>query len=208
MKYMRGGSLRVALQGAAGAGIGLLPAIDIGSEAADGLGYAHRIHGIIHRDLKPENIFAEAGNDNDYHTKILDFSVMHVQSLPRITRRAVAVGTPLYMAPEQLRGEVPTPQTDIYGLGIVLYELVTGRTPFNAASVEALGRQILHASPPSMDGDVPAWFRKLVFAMLNKNPADRPSSMDDVAKTLRQNRPKGQAHAAFYFARIVRLSRT
>ena len=106
-------------------------------EVALGLEYAH-LHGVIHRDIKPGNVMVSESGD----VKIIDFGLVKNESPTDLTRTDVLIGTPIYMAPEQLNGDVVTDQTDIYSLGVMLYELVTGLKPFTASSNTELFTQI------------------------------------------------------------------
>ena len=111
-----------------GRGIGVLPALRILIGVLEGLQHAHRA-GVIHRDVKPDNIFLHRTSTDVTVPKVLDFGIAHLLIGQRFTGRHF-LGTPRYAAPEQLRGESPTPCTDIYAAGLVLHELVTGKAPF------------------------------------------------------------------------------
>jgi serine/threonine protein kinase len=193
MEYLRGGSLHASLASAAKGdpGVGISTALDIAIELSDALDYAHTRHGVVHRDLKPENIFIVAAPNNAAITKLLDFSVMHMLALTkRITQRSVAIGTPLYMAPEQLRGEIPTPQTDLYALGVVLFELLTGRTPYKrSSSLAQLSPQILFDEAPPLRAvtgrEYPKTIEQIVAHLLSKSAKDRPKSASWLASELR-----------------------
>jgi hypothetical protein len=126
-------------------------------EIADAFAYAHE-RGVIHRDVKSANIFLVKGDDGLDHAKVVDFGIARLiesrtQEDVRVTRTGVVLGSPAYMAPEQALGLPPDPRTDIYSLGIVFFEMVTGRVPFSGTTAfEVLHKQIGEVPPqPSQD---------------------------------------------------------
>ncbi|MBL9044617.1 MAG: serine/threonine protein kinase [Myxococcales bacterium] len=124
----------------------------IGEQLATALAAAHE-SGILHRDIKPENIFLCARDGEDF-VKLLDFGIakaVRITEEPRLTRTGAILGTPLYMSPEQVRGDLLDPRADVYGLGVVLYECLTGSVPHCAASYLSVVAKILteSAEPPS-----------------------------------------------------------
>src|SRR5688572_23255901 len=156
----------------------------IGSQIARALAVAHA-GGIIHRDIKPENLMLR----DDGYIKILDFGIAQLaqrdlsdpESGTRITQPGVVVGTMRYMSPEQAQGNPVTPASDIFSLGIVLYEMAAGRHPFDASSDMAVLSAIIlrDTVPPSkINSRIPAVFDSLVMRMLEKNPAERPSAVE------------------------------
>ena len=163
-------------------------ALEIGRQVASGLAIAHE-HGVIHRDIKPDNIFV-IGSISGAIAKVLDFSVAKVPmqlGRKRLTRSGSVFGTPHYMAPEQIRAEPVTPQTDIYALGAVLYEMVTGQPPYDADTPLELFEQHVTGPIPDLDDripDAPASLSPLVAQMLAKRPADRPQSTLEVCQAL------------------------
>jgi serine/threonine-protein kinase len=159
--------------------------IEIGVQVADAMAAAHE-NGVIHRDLKPENIFlCNRGGD----VKILDFGLAHLGSRRRRSREStvIACGTPLYMSPEQAGSDAVDERADIYSLGAVLYEAITGKPVFDYESVRDL--MLAHISetpePPSASGlPVNPDLEKLVMECLEKAPEARPRSMRHVAERL------------------------
>ena len=151
----------------------LLPPADvlqIGFKCCCAMDYAYREQGIVHRDLKPANIMITRGTD----IKIADFGAAFLKKGP--AAYTAAMGSPYYMAPEQIQGFEPTVHSDMYSLGVVLYELITGRKPFLAESLEALTAKIAAEQPPAMSalrpelaGDIDA----LVQRAMKKDPAQR-----------------------------------
>ena len=185
MEYVPGGTLESRLAS------GPLPldlTLDLGAAIADALENAHG-RGVLHRDLKPGNVMLTA----DGHPKILDFGLaVHLsagKATGRITQPGMVVGSLPYMAPEQLFGEADDTRTDVYALGAVLFEMVTGQRPFVKDRTEALMFAIVNTAAPSVRSvrpDAPAELERLVADCLHKDPAHRPASAALVADTLRR----------------------
>jgi tetratricopeptide (TPR) repeat protein len=151
----------------------------LGLQACAGLAYAHE-QGIVHRDIKTANFFVT----KDKSLKIMDFGLAKMVEAVRDQDATVIAGTPLYMAPEQAAGNVADGRTDLYGLGITLFELSTGRLPFFEGDV---AEQHRHAAPPDPTALVPGYppaLATLLLRMLSKRPEDRPSSAARVSEEL------------------------
>ena len=161
----------------------LLPAedaIQIAFKCCGALDYAFR-QGIIHRDIKPENVMLAEGTN----VKITDFGAAFLQN--RDVTQPVNIGSPAYMSPEQISGAALTHNTDMYCLGVVLYELLTGKRPFVADNISNLIRKILYEDPlpPSrLAPALPGGLDRIVLMMLQKAPQDRYSSWADLALEL------------------------
>jgi serine/threonine protein kinase len=163
-------------------------AAGIGADVAEALAEAHR-HGIIHRDVKPSNILI----DREGRAHLGDFGIAHSlgPEVQRLTMAGTVVGTLAYIAPEQLAGGEVGPRTDLFGLGAVLFEMLTGRPPFEATS--QLGLAEAHAAgPPEMPGVDPA-LADITRACLATAPAERPPGADQVAAILRAIPPMNPA---------------
>jgi serine/threonine protein kinase/tetratricopeptide (TPR) repeat protein len=184
MEYVAGGTLESRIRS------GPLPIDDIltiGAAIADALDNAHR-HGILHRDLKPGNVVMTA----DGHPKILDFGLAVLLSggndIGRMTQPGMIVGSLPYMAPEQLFGEADDARTDIYALGVLLFEMITGNRPFVKDRPESLMFAIVNTAAPSVRtirSEVPEPLERLVAECLRKPAEQRPPSAGMVAQTLR-----------------------
>ena len=153
----------------------------VGAEIADALAHAHE-HGIVHRDVKPSNVLLAA----DGRARLADFGIARLAGAQSLTRTGQLVGSAPYLAPEQVAGDEVGPAADVYALGLVLAECLTGRPCFPGTQIEAaLSR--LHRPPPlPMDG--PAWLRQVLAAMTAREPAARPPARE-VASALRHADP-------------------
>ena len=169
-------------------GLPLDQVLDFGIQLADALAAAHG-RGIIHRDLKPANLFVQAdGRLPGGRLKVCDFGLARdLASSSTVTRAGEVFGTPAYMAPEQWRAEAASPGADLYAVGCILHELVTGRVPFEGHSLPALMAQHLTQPPvPPRDlkPDTPAALNDLVLSLLSKEAASRPASAAEVLAVL------------------------
>jgi serine/threonine-protein kinase len=182
-------------------------AVDLACGALAGLGHAHE-RGIIHRDVKPANLLLVSPLDPPRGTplvspldpprgtlpaaggiKIMDFGIAHILGQERLTQLGTVVGTLAYMSPEQVGGADVDARTDLYSLGIVLYEMVTGRVPFRADSDFALMRAQLEQAPEpprALAPSLPLWLEAAIVRALAKDPAERFATAAEMASELRQ----------------------
>lgn len=157
--------------------------VEYGLQMCAALAYSHE-HGIVHRDVKPGNFLLT----NTGKLKLSDFGLASVAAARRITAEGRTMGTYQYMAPEQIRGKEITPQTDLYALGCVFFELLTGRPPFvGETAAEILHQHIKEAAPRvgQFAPDCPAALEQLVYDLLQKEPSARPPDADTVARRLK-----------------------
>jgi serine/threonine protein kinase len=165
---------------------GPLPPRDIariGLQAANGLAAAHAV-GLVHRDVKPANILLENGVER---VKITDFGLARAADDARLTQSGTAAGTPLYMSPEQARGETVDPRSDLFSLGSVLYTLATGFPPFRAGSTMGVLNRIANDPPRPIREtvpDFPAALEAIIMQMLDKDPTGRFQVAADVSVKL------------------------
>lgn len=160
--------------------INLNTALAIMVQMAAALAAIHK-RGIIHRDLKPDNIMVTRAGDHSPLIKILDFGLARTQNLTRLTSTDVIIGTIFYVAPEQLAHSTISPAGDIYSLGVICYQVLTGEKPFYGDTVFSIARQILKKEPFPIEilrPDVPPELSKLVKKMMNKTPEKRPSAIE------------------------------
>jgi serine/threonine-protein kinase len=173
-------------------------AVHVVRQVARALSAAHA-QGIIHRDVKPDNIFiVRKGSDHSY-VKLLDFGVAKLLDAEHEANRTLvgtAMGTPNYMSPEQTRGERVDPRSDVYSLGVVLYNLLAGKVPHAASSIPGLLLAISTKPPEGLPASTPAGeaipqaLRNLVMLCLHKDASKRPQSMDELQALLRPFSPE------------------
>ncbi len=169
MEWVSGGSLAARLEG------GPLPIGQTIAVADDVLGVLAYLHGrgIVHRDVKPSNLLL----DDKGSVRLADLGLVRpLEGGADLTATAMAVGTPGYMSPEQIRGLDPTPGADLYSLGVTVFHLLTGRMPFDGNSSFEVADKHLHASPPdvrSLRPDCPAWLARFVGRLIEKSHRDR-----------------------------------
>jgi serine/threonine-protein kinase len=196
MELLDGSSLadRIAEQGA------LPPALvaELGLQIMRGLARAHDFQ-VIHRDLKPDNIFLHRGRDGRTVVKLLDFGIARSLHDSRLTSAGELFGTPQYMAPERVTSIDAGPLADLYAVGVIFYEMLTGELPFDADSLPGILIKHLQAEPPSIAAkvpNVPPSLEALVKKLLAKKPGDRPVDAHQVIKELLPHVPAGAATEA------------
>ncbi len=181
MEYIDGTNLKdIIIQEAP---LAIKRAIGITVQICDALGYAH-IHNLIHRDIKPQNILI----DRSGRVKVTDFGIAKSQGDATLTQTGITLGTVHYFSPEQAKGENALPQSDIYSIGIVLYEMATGRIPFESDNPVALAIKHIEEPPPSprrYNPLIPVELEKLMLQVLSKNPLQRFPDAEAFAQALK-----------------------
>ena len=182
MEFLEGQELRslIAQRGR----LSVAEAVRIAAQVADGLAYAHE-HGVTHRDIKPGNIMILRSG----LAKIMDFGIARMRSSDVRTKTGILLGSPKYMSPEQVLGQDVDGRSDIFSLGVVLHEMLTGATPFSGETVTGLMHQIATApaTPPSRaNAEVPQMLDFIVAKALAKKATERYQSAAELAADLRE----------------------
>lgn len=190
MEYVHGTSLKDLIYNGSASGLPIADAVKILYEVTEGVAHAHS-KGVVHRDLKPDNILVS----NLGEVKIVDFGI--ARSLWQengLTKTGGAVGTPYYMAPEQIKGEGADHRADIYSLGIIAFELVAGTRPFDDESFYSLAHKHFTEPLPDLEAlvpTVPHWYAEVVAQCTAKDKEQRLSSAEELADTLQGHVPEG-----------------
>jgi eukaryotic-like serine/threonine-protein kinase len=156
--------------------------VDLIAQTAEALQAAHD-KGIVHRDVKPANLLITP----DAKVKVTDFGIAKAASDTPITQTGTIIGTAHYLPPEQAEGKPATPRSDLYALGVVLYECLAGTRPFVGDNPVAIAISHVRETPPPLPDTVSPWLAALTIRMLAKNPEDRPASAGELARELRAN---------------------
>jgi serine/threonine protein kinase/Tfp pilus assembly protein PilF len=176
MEYVRGEDLKSFIRRSGR--LTVAKAVAIAGQVSEGLAEAHR-QGVVHRDLKPQNIMI----DRDGNARIMDFGIARSLKPEGITGGGVMIGTPEYMSPEQVEGKAVDPRSDLYSLGIILYEMLTGRVPFTGDSVLSVAMKQKSEPPPDpqqQNSQIPAALSRLILTCLEKEKEKRLSSASEV----------------------------
>jgi serine/threonine protein kinase/tetratricopeptide (TPR) repeat protein len=182
MEYVRGEDLKSMIQRSGQLGIGT--AISVAEQVCEGLSEAHRL-GVVHRDLKPSNIMI----DREGNVRIMDFGIARSLESGGITEFGVMIGTPKYMSPEQVEGKEVDHRSDIYSLGIILYEMVTGKVPFEGETPFTIG--VKHKSetprdPKELNRQIPDDLSRLILQCLAKEKERRYQTAEELRRDLQR----------------------
>jgi serine/threonine protein kinase/tetratricopeptide (TPR) repeat protein len=168
--------------------------LDYAVQTADGLARAHET-GVVHRDLKPDNVLI----DRDDHVKILDFGLAKLRGKTKLTRESSTLGTVYYMSPEQARSSDVDHRSDIFSLGVMLYEMITGQLPFQGDHAAAVAHSIATCEPHPLarfNGQASPELQRIVSKALAKNPDERYQSAIDLGADLRRERRRTESFLA------------
>jgi serine/threonine-protein kinase len=182
MEYIEGVELRTLI--GEGRPLRATQAVSIAAQVAEGLAYAHQ-HGVVHRDIKPANIMVVANGP----VKITDFGIARMRGSGDLTQTGTLLGSPKYMSPEQVIGKRADHRSDVFSLGVILYEMLCGAAPFNGENVTALMYQIVNFVPPppsSLNSAVPELLDYIVAKMIAKPLEERYADAAEAARDLRE----------------------
>src|SRR5260221_8309536 len=185
MEYIEGRELRELV--AQGQPLAVVQAVDVAAQVGEGLAYAHQ-HQVVHRDIKPANIMITP----EGRAKIADFGIARMRSSETRTQTGVIMGSPKYISPEQVVGKRADHRSDIFSLGVILYECLTGATPFNGEGLSALMYQITNhdpAPPSAANPQVPVMLDYIVPKCLAKAREGRYQTTPDLPSD-----PRGCRH--------------
>jgi serine/threonine-protein kinase len=182
MEHLEGSELRALYGEGKRAAVDF--ALDVAAQVADGLAYAHE-RGVVHRDIKPANIMVL----RDGQAKIMDFGIARMRASEVKTQTGMLLGSPRYIAPEVFLGKRADARSDLFSLGIILYEMLTGAAPFAGESMSALMYQTINFTPPppsAVNRGVPEMLDFIVAKLLSKDPEKRHQSGSELAADLRE----------------------
>lgn len=185
MEYVEGWTMKqvIGRQGeVVGAPLAMDRALDLAIQICAGIGYAHRAN-LVHCDVKSQNVLVT----RDSRVKVTDFGIARAMSETSLYQSGQVWGTPQYFSPEQAAGEAPTPASDVYSIGIIMFEMLTGRLPFEADTQTALALKHMRAMPPSVseyNNAVPGQLGRIVTKVLSKEPSGRYRTADQLGRVL------------------------
>ncbi len=193
MEFIPGSNLRELLTDlrATNRWISLPEAVELGRQVCLAIDYAH-LHGILHRDIKPDNIMVKVDQSGilPYRPVLTDLGLARLLDEQAITQVGESMGTPAYMSPEQAMGETTDVRSDVYSLGVLLFELVTGQVPFPAKTITEAIRYHTRESvpcPTSINPDIPAPLEAVILKTLEKDPGDRIPDAGSLAQALERS---------------------
>lgn len=189
MELLEGKELRTLM--APGVPLAAADAVDIAIQIAEALAYAHQ-YGVVHRDIKPTNIMIV----REGQVKITDFGIAHMRSAEVKTQTGIVLGSPKYMSPEQVLGKRAAPGSDIFSLGVIIYEMLTGVAPFTGVDINAIMFQIVNFAPPapgSVNPGAPGMLDFIVAKALAKDLDERYPGAKQLADDLRECREQIRA---------------
>lgn len=190
MELVEGRNLKEVIRSQAGGRpIPVQRALDLSVQICAGLGYAHRA-GLVHCDVKPQNVLVTP----DERVKITDFGIARAMSEATSQQKEQVWGTPQYFSPEQAMGQPATPSSDVYSLGIILFELLTGELPFSAETQTAIALKHVHEPPPrisTLNPSLPLQLEEIVDKVLSKEPSNRYRTAGQFGRILSSYRARG-----------------
>src|SRR5579859_7719809 len=189
MEYIEGKDLKKLIRESAP--FSVERALHIAIQICAGIGYAHRA-GLVHADVKPQNVLVT----EDDHVKVTDFGIAQALSKTQTQeKQSVVWGSPHYFAPEQASGEPPSPASDVYAIGIVLFEMLTGKLPYNGADQQELALAHIRDEVPHVmqfNPNVPVHLDRIIYKVMSKEPANRYRTADQLGRILISYQKQGQ----------------
>ena len=197
MEYVEGTTLKQIVRNQpANRPVSVIRALDLAIQICAGLGYAHRA-GLIHCDVKPQNVLVR----RDDTVKVTDFGIARAMSEATSHTKELAWGTPQYFSPEQAMGKPATPASDVYSIGIILFELLTGHLPFSADNQTALALKHINEPPPqlaSLNRAIAPALQEIVSKTMAKNPDERYKTAGQLGRMLSTYRQHGLSNSVSY----------
>lgn len=183
MEFVEGKTLKEIIRSYKGDPMPISRALDLIIQVCNGIGYAHRAN-LVHCDVKPQNMIVTV----DDQVKVADFGIARaISTATQVQQVSQVWGTPQYFSPEQAAGDTPTPASDVYAIGIILFEMLTGQLPFAAESHTAMALKHLHTPPPlvsELNPGVPTQLAQIVNKLLAKEPAGRYRTAGQLGRIL------------------------
>ncbi len=199
MEFVEGQTLKEIIRSYNGEPMPISRALDLIIQVCNGIGYAHRAN-LVHCDVKPQNIIVTV----DERVKVADFGIARaISTATQVQQVSQVWGTPQYFSPEQAAGDAPTPASDVYAIGIILFEMLTGRLPFAAESHTAMALKHLHTPPPlvtEFNPAIPSQLAQIINKLLAKEPAGRYRTAGQLGRILTTYRQRSQEETGPIYA--------
>jgi serine/threonine-protein kinase len=206
MEYVEGQTLKNIIRSYNEEPMPMSRALDLMIQVCNGIGYAHRAN-LVHCDVKPQNVIVTV----DEQVKVADFGIARaVSTATQVQQVSQVWGTPQYFSPEQAAGDAPSPASDVYAIGIILFEMLTGRLPFAAESHTAMALKHLHTPPPlvsEFNPAIPSQLAQIINKLLAKEPAGRYRTAGQLGRILTTYRQRSQEETGPIYAPLSGTTR-
>lgn len=199
MEFVEGQTLKEIIRSSNDEPMPISRALDLMIQVCNGIGYAHRAN-LVHCDVKPQNVIVTV----DERVKVADFGIARaISTATQVQQVSQVWGTPQYFSPEQAAGDAPSPASDVYAIGIILFEMLTGRLPFAAESHTAMALKHLHTPPPlvsEFNPAIPSQLAQIINKLLAKEPAGRYRTAGQLGRILTAYRQRSQEETGPIYA--------